>query len=637
MANVVVEPPPGSPNIGHQRREMRWWLKKNPHAHIFHSVQNMQRSHEERVQDLSTWLTIYLDRPDADIDWERVGLIHRTRRHRLNVSANGLRTVHSQVSTNRPRAWIVTSGGDYELQTRAKNKTKYLEGEFERLGVYELTGQALEDALWAGDGFVHVYDDGNRPAIEVVWPGEIMVDDRERKWGGGKTRTLYRRKAVDKEVLEEMYPAKKDAIRRSKLYDDRSGRETSGHFSTAEQALVIEAWHLPVSLPDGSKVHGKHVICVDTGTLFEEEWEEEVFPIARIPYVRHPRDYFAIGLIEFMSGSQTEIDDITEKIADSFRFAAPRVWVETNSNVNVQKIGNTPFEIHEYSGQPPIETGGRAIDAGWMQYLEHLGEKAYAINGISSYSAESVKPAGLNSGRAQLVHQEIESKGQISLFRNWEALHVEVAKLILMVTRRIAQDEERAPVLKSMVGDKELEELEWAKVDLGDNPYRVRVFPVSSLSKSPAGRLEQVQQMIDMQILTDPDEIRELLDYPDLENYNRIQSAQREAVEKLVDRALDGKKAEAFGELDLAYARKWGTLRLCLAELQRAPEGGIARLRDFLAHVGVLEGQAKAAMQAEMMAMQPPVAPGMGPPAPPSAAPPPAGPGLVAGAIGPAE
>ena len=114
-------------------KDLRWWLDKRPHKKVFANVETMRIQHEARVAELRAWLVLYLDRADDGVDWESLRLPNRNRRHRLNAVANGLRTVHAQVSTNKPSPWIVTSGGDFELQSRGKAMQKYAEGELDRL------------------------------------------------------------------------------------------------------------------------------------------------------------------------------------------------------------------------------------------------------------------------------------------------------------------------------------------------------------------------------------------------------------------------------------------------------------------------------------------------------------------------
>jgi hypothetical protein len=600
--SIDAVPPMG--DFQKDRRDLRWWLdRRRPHEGVFSNIAAMENEHESRTEAMQAWLVMYLDRAEGEADWGKLRLPNRKRRHRLNATLSGVRTVHSQVSTNRPRPWVVTSGGDHEMQSRGKKQTKYIEGEFERLDAYELTSGALEDALWAGHGFIKCVEQYGRPHLEAVWPGEIMLDTRERRYGGGRVRTMYQRKAVDKEVLEEMYPGLRARIREARRYEEGSGI-SSTTTPLVDQALVVEAWHLPTRNANGELVNGRHVICIDGATLKDEEWNEEYFPFAEIKYLRHPRDYFGVGLVEIMSGTQSELDHTTAKISDCFNLLSPKLRVDPGAKVNVQKIGNVPWEVIESPAGGVEFLVPPAISTQFLQYQAQTLEQVYSLNNISLHSAQGTKPPNLSSGRALLVHQEVESRGQISLSRAWEKLHVDLANLLVRTTRRIARDPKKRAGLKTEVGESMLEEIAWSDAEIKDDPYRVKVFPVSSLSKSPAGRLEQIQQMIDMQVLTDPDEIRELLDYPDLERYNQINSAGRELVEKRVEQALEGEEAKAVGEMPLEYARRWGTLRLLMAELQNAPEEGRQRLRDFLAHVDMLEK--KAAEAAAMAAGSPP-------------------------------
>jgi hypothetical protein len=89
-----------------------------------------------------------------------------------------------------------------------------------------------------------------------------------------------------------------------------------------------------------------------------------------------------------------------------------------------------------------------------------------------------------------------------------------------------------------------LEEIEYDDVRFSDDPYHVRVYPVSALSNTPQGKLAQLNEMLSNGVI-DVAEWRELYDMPDLDRSNDLAFAGRELSKKLVESALDGEEVAA--------------------------------------------------------------------------------------------
>jgi hypothetical protein len=125
--------------------------------------------------------------------------------------------------------------------------------------------------------------------------------------------------------------------------------------------------------------------------------------------------------------------------------------------------------------------------------------------------------------------------------------------------------------------------------------------------------------MVNAQMIDDMDDARELLDMPDLKRYNRLKSAARRLVRKLVDKAL--RKGEATSPdpyMPLGYFIQYGSLSVNLAAEMGAPEANVQCLRDMV--------QAAIEMKAEQDAAR--AAAAAPPPGPPMGGPPMGPPGM---------
>jgi hypothetical protein len=233
----------------------------------------------------------------------------------------------------------------------------------------------------------------------------------------------------------------------------------------------------------------------------------------------------------------------------------------------------------------------------------------------------------MTSGKAALVHQDINSERHIMFAQNVEEATCDLAQLDIETLEEIVENDggER---LVAHAGKGTLEELKWSDVSLGKNPYVVRVDKVSALSHSVGGKLAQLQEMQTAGWIT-PQEARELYDMPDLQRSNDRAFARRDLSRQLIEAALDGEQAKtpdgepiaATEVCDLDYLIEAGTQEYALLRSQGATEDELVALLDL---IGSAEGiiARKLAEEAAKQPMPPPMLPGgpvaMPPPMPPA-------------------
>jgi hypothetical protein len=612
------------------KQPAEWWKLEGDDLHqvvVSAAMDAQQNGGTGRTRDLIAWRDLYVDAPRDD--WGALGLF-RDRRTRNNVIQSAVDTVCAKLSKSRTRPWIVTANGDWKARYRAKLSTLWLDGQFDSLKIYDLGNAVLQDAAIFGDGVAKFYERHGKPACELVWAGDLFVDTREERFRC--VRTMYQIAGYDKGVLCALYPKHADVIAKAPRYIDplQVAPSTVG---PADLVLVVEAWRLP----DGPDTPGRHVCCAQGVTLGDEEWERENFPFERMQWSRDPLRYWGIGLVERMSGAQAELNVMTKMIEDAYHRCPPAsIWVGAGGDVDIKAITNEPWKVYAYSGpQPPVMMTPSAIAGDFGMREEQVLQRAFDNSGVSQLSAQSQKPAGLNSGKAMLVYQDVESERFYSQAKALEQFYVGVARQLLAIADDIANDDsysddDKEKNLKAYgtprQGRKELREVHYMDAMLGDMPHIVQVFPVSSLATSPQGRLQQISDLMAAGIISDPNAARELLDFPDLDRYNSEESAGRELVEQTIGEALSGEKVTAHPLMPLEYAIRKGTLEHDLAEMQGAPESHLQCLRDFIAMAETLMAQAAAPppmpMPAPPGAAPMPVGPEMGGPVPPPMLPP---------------
>jgi hypothetical protein len=592
------------------KEDDRWWQRSDcePHEVVYEIARRLEdtdtrRADNRRLRDL------YADEAEG-------GFAKQTSCRRDNVVANAIDAVHSRLSKNRPRPWVVTIGGDFDLTERAKLLTSWLDGEFERLNVYQHGEQALLEAEITGTGCLHVYERENRPRVELCYAEDIHVDTREEEHDC--VRTMYRLRAIDRQVLTELYPEKDQWIADAKGWDpeDDDQRITSDSDDTADLVLVIEAWRLA----SGKDSPGRHVIVVDNATLLDEDYDREDFPFVFMHWAKRPRRFWGIGLARRMAGIQQEIDGMAAHIAESFHLSTASVWVQNQAKIGVERIDNKPWRVYRYSGTvPPIFNTPSPIHPQFTDREEVLIRRGYEMQGISQLGAQSQKPAGIDSGRGLRTLHDIETERFLTQGRSYERLYIDLSTKLVRCAETIIEREPKAD-LEVLGGGRVLEAIDFGDAMFGDSPHHIRTFPVSSLSQSPQGRLKDIEDLVNLQVITDPDDVRELLDWPDLDRFNTIKSAKRDLARKIVDHAAKGKDTAGLvcPYVDLPYLVEYGTLIHNLAELEGASLDDLDNLRKAL---GMAESlMRKQAEQAAAAAPMPPA--GMPPMNAPAGAPP---------------
>ena len=504
---------------------------------------------------------------------------NRPNRITLNVVKSCIDTLYSKIGKNKVKPTFLTTGGSIKHRQRAQKLNNYLFGLFWEHNVYAIAPMAFKDSLIFGTGYIKIFrDHNNKITYERVFPDEITCDPADGYYGS--PRALFQRKFVSKDYLVELYPEHKDAI--------MNVRQTDISFTGAAQetCLVCEAWHLPPN--------GRHVICVDGVTLFEEEWVEDDFPFVIIKYTESSIGFFGTGLCEDLLGIQVEINRLLLHIQESMRLLShPRIFIETGSKVNSRHITNEIGTIIPYTGTPPIIQVAQTVHPELFSQLENLYQKAFQICGVSALSAMSQKPAGLNSGAAISEYNNIETERFARTEQQYEQLFIDLAK-------KTCKELDKTPgyTICAPTKDAGLEKIKWRDIQLPADEYSIQCYPTSALPKTPALRLQHVKDMLDMGVI-DPMQANELLDFPDLDAYNRITLSPFKLAHKVAEGILFDchyVAPEPFFNLDLMQktAQFYFSWALTLDEVN---EDNLDLLRKFIDDVELLKTQA--AIQAQ--------------------------------------
>ena len=99
-------------------------------------------------------------------------------------------------------------------------------------------------------------------------------------------------------------------------------------YNTGDMIEVIEAWHIRSSQNSDD---GRHVICIDNATLFDEKYEKDYFPFVTLRWTQRMLGFYGQGLAEQLRGIQAEINQLLLNIQEQMNLATPIVTRVTGS------------------------------------------------------------------------------------------------------------------------------------------------------------------------------------------------------------------------------------------------------------------------------------------------------------------
>ena len=480
---------------------------------------------------------------------------------RLNVAQSQVDTISSKIGRNKPRPLYLTRQGDYMLRRKAKRLGDSMEGLFMEQRLYDLMPRVFADACIMDLGVLKVFRDGDKIKSERIISNHLFWDMDEALYSS--PRSLFQKAEMHKAALIHMFPEKSQQIEASAVQDSYS----SGLDDELQMPSVYEGWHLPTS--DESD-DGRHVICLDGVTLMDEHWNYDKFPFVFVRWSDAPLGFSGISLVEQLEPVQREINSLLIRIQQSMALmSSPYFFVPIGSKVSPNHLRNAPGTILMYAGQqPPVSYVPQAMSGEVYQHLDRLLQRAYEISGISELSATGKKPSGLDSGVALRIYSDIETERHMLTAQRYETAFMDCAAWFMDIAEDIIEDSGSYTV-RSM-RKKGFEVTNFRDVRMAQDDYQLQAFPISLLPSTPAGRIQTVQELINMGVISEREQITKLLDYPDLASVTHWMETAENDVEWRISKILDDSEYVAPDPLmNLALARS----RMQLAYLEALQQG----------------------------------------------------------------
>jgi hypothetical protein len=615
---------------------LEWWRSKeeDAHQHVIRVARDLHASGRGRQAKLREWERLYKSRMTFPMSRAPASTPLMSRQLTLNGVRSCVNTACAKIGKSKPKPQFLTVDGDWSLQEKAKDLTAFLEGLFDETRIYDAEENVFRDACTYDVGIMHMAYAlrrvGGKPTkricVERVPPDELLVSEAEGYYGA--PRMMLRRRMIDRGQLGAMFA-------KGGLHGDRySGKEQKevldaimrapqgrldlpdrlDHNSMVE---IIEAWHLPSSPVDrdasdkDEPTDGRYAMVVEGRTLIWDEYRKDSLPFVFMYWERPVIGFFGTGLAEELSGIQYELNEALKRVQIAQRHAcAPKVLVPEGAKIAKGKMGNDlRVEIVNYAGAiPPTFLTPNAMPTEVYQWIENLWHKMFETTGISQMTAASHKPAGLDSGAALREFEDIESERFVLVGQRREQFFMDCAKLLIDMSRDLyAQDKDLAvtgsAASRTRDAGRLVRRIKWSEVDLAEDQYTMRAFPVSLLPSTPAGKLQKVTELMQNGLI-DRDQGLELLDFPDVEKFTSLATAALEDAQMVVDAMVNGGEyipPEPF--MDLALSKRLAVSTYLKGKTRGATESALDNLRRFIGECDALMDLAMAQSQAQQ---QPP-------------------------------
>lgn len=566
---------------------VRWWMADDkilPEA-VMAQVISIIQSDKGRIDAYNTYAKLYGTWTPAF--WNGYQLANSGKpaapmRDRLtyNIVQSCIDTLTARISQNKPKPMFLTEGGNSKLQRKAKKLDQYCYGLFYENNFYEMAPKIFRDSCIYGEGIIHSYSEDGKVKHERVLPYELLVDYLESHYGPESTKSLHRIKNIDRTELAEMFPEHAEYIAGM---NNTSVFLSAANRSVADTVTVIESWRLQT----GSK-KGRHVIVTQDKILHDEDYERDFFPFAVLRYSPRLYGFYGQGMAEQLVPLQVEINRTLISIQRSLYLGGThKIFVKAGSKVIKSHFDNMIGTILEYAGDTaPQYVVPQLVQPEIYQHLENMIQKGYQLPGVSQLSASSLKPMGIDSGKALRAVDDIQIQRFQTIAQAYEQFSVQVARNDIAQARDLYSSGVNQQV--KVPGKRFIEKIEWSDVDMEDDEYQLQIYPVSKLPSDPAGKLATVQEMMQAGLIQ-PDAGRRLLDYPDLEAEESLANATLDYLHGVLGKIVDDGEFTSPEPFDnLAKAKELALEYYAQGKLNDLAEDRLELLRKFMSQIDVL-------------------------------------------------
>lgn len=453
----------------------------------------------------------------------------------FNLCSSVIDTLTAKMAKEKIEPMFITNGGNWDIQLKAEQMSKFVGGCFYETDMHMKGVDAFTQSGAWGDGIVYIDEVHDRIFVEPAYPHEFFVDLIETL--SGPPTQIHRKRIVERSTLAAQFEDEED--KKCIMEANPANLESFGAVGTAADLIVIIVSHHLPSDPDADdeKTDGRQAIVVGNKLLSAKPYTKSYFPYVMRKYQKRLVGYWGQSACERLQNMQGEINRLL--ILDQrsrWMQSTFKILIENGSKVVSQHLNNEIGAIIRYSGTKPEYVLPPAIDNSNEAKIQSLIAMGYRQEGVSELEAGSVKPMGVNSGKAMRTMANISDDRQLFKQQEQDRFYLQCAFQMVEKAKDISK-RKKGSYKVSFPGSVFTEEIDWKNINLDKSEYVMKAFPASSLADDLAGRLSDIQEYMQAGLIS-PRAGRRLMRKPDLEMADKLADAPEDRLHKVFELML---------------------------------------------------------------------------------------------------
>lgn len=347
--------------------------------------------------------------------------------------------------------------------------------------------------------------------------------------------------AEDVDYLKAKYPDKADKIRQdldiSHIYTGY--RLDAGKLKN--QIVVYELYHRSTEFLD----KGRYIKRVK-GCILENidlPYEHGQIPYISLRDIEIPDQIRGMSFFQDLFPSQHQVNAVASLIYKALVLYAHPKYVMQDGSCEMQQLLNESTIVSYSGGVPPTLLTQSPVSGELFNYLNFLIQDMEKRSGIFTMSRGEA-PSGIRAAKALRVLEEQEDKrAYLTAIKYNNVALVENAKMTLSVAGTYYDDSDNR--LAQIVGKDNSYKIVQFKTANLSKPFSIRVENTTALSQSPAARIDEITEL--MQIRFDPqapisrEQFIQLLDLTASEEFKDIVTRATKSAQSETDDFLAGR------------------------------------------------------------------------------------------------
>ncbi|VVB60772.1 Uncharacterised protein [uncultured archaeon] len=428
----------------------------------------------------------------------------------LNVIKSCVDTLTSKIAQSKVRPYFNCVNGTFKDIQIVNQVQQYFDQYFDEQNVNKTVSEAFRAACIFDTGWV--YANPLTKQIMQALPWQVFFRPSEMTYNKF-TRIYYEQKDYPTVLLPDFIKIDKDEIPYCTFgtYYDTVNHTVAYYCDQLEQLRYIL------------------------------NYESDTIPFIPIHFNTPVAGASSQSIVDMLYSLQTEIDILMSKIKDASQLnPAMTFFVPDGSGIKASQLNNRIGNIVTYKATPnmtasPVTVSTPSfIDQQYIQLIDELKQNAYDMVGISQLSAQSRKPAGLNSGVSLQTMEDIESDRFETQLNQVIRCYVQIAKTCIRVFN---PDENVLPKEKDIIN------IKWKEIVKEQDRMTIQFSGADSLSKDPSTKLQQLQALAQAGVIPSS-HIAQFMEIPDINRGYSMSNNAINAVLSVIDDCINNDSFE---------------------------------------------------------------------------------------------